>query len=79
MAVLSTALTTPFTPGTGDFAVQVSGGAAVVEMKLATAANWVAVGAPLRDEGAAVYNPVAGTQFRFRALSSGTVAVQADQ
>jgi hypothetical protein len=79
MAVLSTALTTPFTPGVGDFAVKVAGGGAVVEMKFAADTDWVAVSSILRDEGGVVYNPVTGTQYRFTAITSGTIRVRAEQ
>jgi hypothetical protein len=76
MAVItnSTSYGVAFTPAVGDFAVQVSGGAATLEVKSPNAAGWGEVG-EVRNTLLPVYNPVAGIQYRWKVGSNGATVV----
>jgi hypothetical protein len=92
MATISTSLNTAFTPGAGDFIVQVTGGAVQLQRRNTSGAAWANVpsplnytmlgtstASPLNDSSAwTVANPVAGAQYRAVAVT-GTPVFQADQ
>lgn len=80
MATLVSALATSFTPAQGDFIVQVTGGAAVLQRRNTSGAAWAPV--ETLDSGAyVVSNPVAGAQYQLVAPPGSLIAgtVQADQ
>ena len=78
MATLTTSLDTAFTPSTGDFIVQSSGGLAALQRRNTSGAAWVEVGTISGNQAMVVDNPVAGAQYQFVAVI-GTPSVQADQ
>lgn len=78
MTTLTTALNTSFTPGTGTFNVQVTGGSAQLERQNTTGAAWATAGVLSSGYAYVVDNSVASTNYRFTPLS-GTPVVQADQ
>jgi hypothetical protein len=78
MATIASALNTPFTPASGDFIVQVTGGA--VHLMRANAAGATPTLCGTVGQGAAmiVHNPVLGAIYT--ALpAGGTPVFQADQ
>lgn len=77
MATIASALNTEFTPATGKFAVQASGGAAELMRRQSAGAAFVRVGL-LHNEGADVSNDTPGAVYKFVAVI-GTPVVQADQ
>lgn len=77
MATLTAVLNTEFTPAAGEFNAQASGGIAVLERKQTSGAAFTEAGR-IHNAGVVVSNPVAGSVFRFVAVTAG-VAVQADQ
>lgn len=77
MATLTSALDTTFTPAVGDFAVQVTGGMAILEGRGTSGAAWAEVARIRNGKGIATCT-VSGEQYRFRAVDS-TAVVQADQ
>ena len=78
MATLTSALDTAFTPAAGDFVVQASGGAALLQRRNTAGAAWVNVGVITANNAFVISNPVASVQYQFTA-QVGTPAVQADQ
>ncbi|MEJ7932567.1 hypothetical protein WG922_21535 [Ramlibacter sp. AN1015] len=79
MATLTSSLNTAFTPAAGDFIVQCSAGTASLERRNTSGAGWVRVGEITGNNAFIVSNPVAGAQYQFVAVGSGTPTVQADQ
>ena len=78
MATLVSTLNTSFTPATGVFNVQCSGGTAQLERQNTVGAAWAVVGVLANGQASIVENPVAGANYRFVGLSNSPV-VQADQ
>lgn len=78
MATLTSALNTVFTPSTGTFNVQASGGNAQLERRNTSGAAWCAAGIMISGQAYVVDNSVSATEYRFVALT-GTPTVQADQ
>jgi len=92
MATISSSLTTAFTPGAGDFIVQVTGGSVQLQRRNTAGADWANVPSPLNftmsgtssavplnaSSAWTVANPVAGAQYRAM-LVAGSPVFQADQ
>jgi hypothetical protein len=78
MATLVSAVDTEFTPSIGDFVVQCTGGTASLLRRQTSGAAWVRVGEVTSQQALAVYNPVAGVEYKFTTVA-GTPVVQADQ
>lgn len=80
MATIVSALDTEFTPATGYFNAQVTGGMAILQRKNTSGAAW-AEAARIHGAAVVVMNEVAGAVYRFTAASPavGTPVVQADQ
>lgn len=81
MAVIASAVNTPFTPAATPFYVQVTGGTAILQARGSASEAWTAIlqsiGAP--GVGAAILqNPVTGVQYQFITVS-GTPVVRAIQ
>lgn len=78
MTTLVSALNTVFTPGTGNFNVQATGGNAQLERRNTSGAAWAVVGPVIAGYAYVVDNSVGSTDYRLTPLS-GTPVVQADQ
>ena len=78
MATLSTALNTPFTPASGTFGLQVTGGAIRLEKRGTSGAAWAKVAEIYAENAALIDNPIAGADYRMIAIA-GSPVVQADQ
>ena len=79
----SDALNSAFTPSTGIFRIQVSGGTARLQSRATSGSPWVYVydqinGIDFGNVDLRVRNDVSGTQYRFADGTSG-VLVRADQ
>lgn len=77
MAVLTTALNTPFTPAAGPFTVQSNGGYSYLWRQNNGAAEFTPVEEPRFIGGVVIDNPVAGASYEIR--SDQAVTVSADQ
>jgi len=80
----SDVLGTAFTPATGVFVVQVTGGQAVLERRNTTGSAWARLQPVLSETSGAgasfnVDNPIAGVDYRFVAMNGTTPVVRADQ
>ncbi len=78
MTTLTTALNTAFTPATGVFTVQSSGGAARLDRSITAANAWTPVGNVAAGQVFVVENPVVGMDYMFVPLN-GDPTVRADQ
>jgi hypothetical protein len=78
MATICSALNTAFTPVTGSFNVQVSGGNVQLERRNTSGAAWAVVGPISAGLAVVVDTPVAGADYRFVGMT-GSPTVQADQ
>lgn len=79
MAALITEVTTAFTPAVGDFNVQVTDAPARLERRQTAGAAWAVVGYLETNDCQIVSNPIAGADYRFVGVGSGTPVVRADQ
>ena len=81
MATLTTTIGAAVTPAVGDFEVQVSGGACVLERNNTGSAAWVPVGQIGGGAPGAVIvsNPVASTQWRLTAINGTSPTISVDQ
>lgn len=78
MTTLVSAVATTFTPATGTFSVQCTGGDARLDRRQTAGAAWTAVGYISNGQAFVVKNPVAAQDYRFTTIG-GTPVVQADQ
>lgn len=79
MALLSSALNTPFTPAAGDFIVQCSAGSVELQRENASGAGFVGVGIITGGNAPIVSNPIAGARYQFVQVGSTTATPRADQ